>query len=124
MPERWRTAAALLVLAGVAAAVHLFGIRRDLPYGQEIDEPLFVSRAVHVAALADPDPGWFGHPGSTMIYALAATYRLRRILQGGPVRGPDPALLTRFVTHSEEFYLAGRLVNVAFALASLALAYA
>src|ERR1051325_8067303 len=59
-----------------------------------------------------------------MIYALAATYRLRRVLQGGPVRGPDPALLTRFVTHSEEFYLAGRLVNVAFALASLALVYA
>ena len=78
MPERWRTAAALLALAGVAAAVHLFGIRRDLPYGQEIDEPLFVSRAVHVAALADPDPGWFGHPGSTMIYALAALKRCPR----------------------------------------------
>src|SRR5438876_767147 len=110
-----------MLLGGIVAlalAVHLVGILKDLPYTPEIDEPLVVYAAVRVGALIDTDPGWFGHPASTLIYSLAGVYRLWSVVAyHGPLVGRDPRLMDRFLAHSGEFYLLGRLLNVAFALA-------
>src|SRR5712664_141101 len=106
-----------VLLGGIVAlglAVHLVGIRKDLPYAPEIDEPLVVNAAVRIGALIDTDPGWFGHPASTLIYSLAGVYRLWSVVAyHGPLVGRDPRLMTRFLADSAEFYLLGRLLNVA-----------
>jgi hypothetical protein len=31
---------------------------------------------VHIAATGDPNPGWFNHPGSTVIYPLAGLFHV------------------------------------------------
>src|SRR5438046_4256368 len=112
-------------IVALALAVHLVGIRNDLPYTPEIDEPLVVNAAVRIGALIDTDPGWFGHPASTLIYSLAGVYRLWSVVAyHGPLVGRDPRLMDRFLAHSGEFYLLGRLLNVAFALAALPLLWA
>ncbi len=112
-------------IVALALAVHLVGIRKDLPYAPEIDEPLVVNAAVRIGALIDTDPGWFGHPASTLIYSLAGVYRLWSVVAyHGPLVGRDPRLMSRFLADSGEFYLLGRLLNVAFALAALPLLWA
>ena len=60
-----------MVLSSVA---HLWALRRFLPV-PEIDEPFFVRPAVQFAGTGDPNPGWFGHPGSTVIYPLAGLFQ-------------------------------------------------
>jgi len=50
-------------IVALALAVHLVGIRKDLPYAPEIDEPLVVNAAVRIGALIDTDPGWFVSTG-------------------------------------------------------------
>src|SRR5439155_757425 len=95
-------------IVALALAVHLVGIRKDLPYTPEIDEPLVVNAAVRIGALIDTDPGWFGHPASTLIYSLAGVYRLWSVVAyHGPLVGRDPRLMTRFLADSGEFYLLG-----------------
>lgn len=55
-------------------AFHVGGIRKNLPYTAEANEGTFVSLAMHIAASGNLNPGWFGHPGSTVIYPLAGMY--------------------------------------------------
>ena len=92
--------------------VYLAGVRKDLPYAPEIDEPLFVSRAVSIASSGDLSPHWFGHPGSTVIYPLAAIYRLR----GLPARPDDLVAIG-------DLYLTGRVLTVGFALLAIPVTY-
>src|SRR5881628_1254421 len=93
-------------IVALALALHLVGIRKDLPYTPEIDEPLIVNAAVRIGALIATDPGWFGHPASTLIYSLAGVYRLWSVVAyHGPLVGRDPRLMDRFLAHSGEFYL-------------------
>src|SRR5438552_4067159 len=61
----------------LALVVYVWGIQKNLPYVSEVDEHSFwVARAVGMADRGDLNPGWFGHPGSTVLYPLAAIYRL------------------------------------------------
>ncbi|MCC7133767.1 MAG: hypothetical protein IT352_14000, partial [Gemmatimonadales bacterium] len=51
-----------LTLLGIALAVlalHLPGVRRDLPYVHESDENQVVERAANVASTGDLNPHWF-----------------------------------------------------------------
>ncbi|MEO8083911.1 MAG: hypothetical protein ABI780_08820 [Ardenticatenales bacterium] len=65
-------AAIVAALMAAAAALLSWGIVRDLPRLVEADEVATVRRAVVLAATGDPNPRWFGHPGSTYHYPLAA----------------------------------------------------
>src|SRR5207244_3966427 len=44
-------------IVALALAVHLVGIRKDLPSAPETDEPLVVNAAVRLAAPSHPSPG-------------------------------------------------------------------
>ena len=58
------------VLAG-ATALRLFGVGFGLPALNDPDEPLFVMKAIDMLRAGTLDPGWFGHPATTLFYALA-----------------------------------------------------
>src|SRR5512143_49438 len=74
--RRFRPHAHGVIAAIMLAALplYLWGIRRDLPIRCEIDEPPFVQAARRIVATGSLNPGWFGHPGSTVIYPLTAAY--------------------------------------------------
>lgn len=68
----WTSRYALAAILLVAALLRLQGIGFGLPALYDPDEPLFVLTALKLLREATLNPGWFGHPGSTTIYALAA----------------------------------------------------
>ncbi|MFN2114287.1 MAG: glycosyltransferase family 39 protein [Anaerolineae bacterium] len=104
--------------------MQLGGVRRDLPYVPEADEPVFVVAATHVAATGDLDPGWFGHPGTTVIYPLALGIHVWHALaHGGRLLRPDGNLVVAYETIAPELYLLGRFLSVAYAVMCVPLAY-
>ncbi len=110
------------MLAVVALVVHGWGIRRDLPYTPETDEPFLVEPALRIAASGDWNPRWFGYPGSTVIYPLAAGYRLWHVVRdGGPLRGESPALRLRILAAPGDYYLPARWLSVAYAVGAIVL---
>ena len=60
----------LLGFVLLAFGLYTLGLRQNLPYDHEVDESTFVERAVYMVATGDMNPGWFGHPGSTVLYPL------------------------------------------------------
>ena len=106
------TGALLAAIMVVALVLHLWGIRRDLPFDPDIDEPQFVLAAVRIAATGNLNPGWFGNPGSTLIYPMAAVYRAWEVVDRAG-----------FMQGISEFYQLGRYVSVAYALLSIPLVY-
>jgi hypothetical protein len=59
-PGRRTTGLALVVVLAVAMPLHLWGLRRDLPYTPEVDEPFLVEPALAIARSGDWNPRWFG----------------------------------------------------------------
>jgi 4-amino-4-deoxy-L-arabinose transferase-like glycosyltransferase len=117
----------LIVCVCVAAYTMLWGIRKDLPLNPETDESAFVAHAIRIAASGDLNPGWFGNPGSTIIYPLTMLYHLWVVATGeGDFFQPSLALLARLETletNAPEFYLLGRLLSVAYGLFTVPLVY-
>jgi 4-amino-4-deoxy-L-arabinose transferase-like glycosyltransferase len=70
--RRWLLAGLLLI----SLFIHLSGLRQELPYIAMIDEPSFLIPAAKIATTGDLNPGWFGHPGSTVIYPLAGIFKI------------------------------------------------
>lgn len=68
-PARGRQALLVWLLPALVLA---FGIPGDLPWTLRPDEFFFLEIGRKMAANGDPSPHWFGHPGSTLIYPLAA----------------------------------------------------
>lgn len=114
---------AVLGIMVVSLALECWALQRDLPFS-DVDEPVFVRPAVHIAATGDLDPHWFGHPGSTIIYPVAGFFRAWDTLaHGGPVFSSSPGLAHRFLTSPTEFYVIGRLWSIALAVAALPLIF-
>jgi 4-amino-4-deoxy-L-arabinose transferase-like glycosyltransferase len=114
---------ALMALMAVSAIAHMAALRRDLPVPQ-IDEPFFVGPAVQIAASGDLNPGWFGHPGSTVIYPLAGFFRVWDVVaHHGPILTSNPAMTARFQRSPSEFYVIGRLWTIALAVGALPLLF-
>jgi hypothetical protein len=67
-----------LIALGAALVVGLglrvYGANHDLPYIYNVDEQLFVNLAMRMLWEGTLNPGWFGHPGTTLIYPTAVTY--------------------------------------------------
>ena len=54
----------------IAVGLRLWGIWFGLPSLNDPDEPLFIVTSLTLIAEKSLNPGWFGHPGTTTIYAL------------------------------------------------------
>ena len=112
-----KTRKAVFVLACitlVSFVVNVWGIKKNLPYAPEVDEKFFwVGRAVMMASTGSANPGWFGHPGSTVLYPMAAIYRL----------GYGEGAQTAFEASPSWFYVLGRLWIIFYATMSIPLIY-
>lgn len=53
-------------------AFMVWGLTGDCPYRPEFDEVLSVRTALNMVRTGDLNPHWLAHPGSTLIYPLAA----------------------------------------------------
>lgn len=117
-----------LLLAGIVALAlwsHLWGIRGDLPWAYESDEGKFAVLAIRMAMLGDPNPHWFGHPGSTFVYPLTALFQVANAHEAGlPILQVDPGLGARVGGNPDKYFFLGRLIAVFFAVAALPLVYA
>jgi hypothetical protein len=120
-PPRWIAFAALGVVVLASLGLHLWGIGGDLPYAPDVDEPLFVGAAVKMLRERSLDPGWFGNPGSTVIYPIATLvegwYLAARHLP--PFAHAMPGIGREFDMDPTPFYLIGRLVSVTYGLGCL-----
>ncbi|MGL4650892.1 MAG: hypothetical protein ACRC1H_15900, partial [Caldilineaceae bacterium] len=84
------------------------GLQRMLPLQPDVDEGQFVEAAIRVASSGVLDPGFFGTPGATMIYPLAAGYRLWHAWShDGRLLGGDPRLAEQFLQSYGEYYFLG-----------------
>jgi 4-amino-4-deoxy-L-arabinose transferase-like glycosyltransferase len=114
----------MLVVVLAAASVLIWGLRRDLPYVSNVDEPIYVVMAIRMASTGDLNPHWFGNPGSTMFYPLAFLYRFWfAVTSGGPLLRADQNLELEFARNLPIYYLLGRLLSLSYALLSIPLTY-
>lgn len=118
----------LSTVIGLALILGLLCIDYGIPYFPQRDaESEFMRRAGRIAALNQLSPDWFGHPGSTLIYPLAFTYKLwsaisfnRSLLERNNVLysilKQDPAKAEHFEHLAEwaEYARLGRLLNLLF----------
>jgi hypothetical protein len=100
-----------VVLAAVL--LQLRNLREWLPTSTHVDEPCFVAPAAHIASDGTLNPGWFGHPASTLIYPVAAIYR---VVWGRGAR----AMLD---SDGAPLYLVARGVSIAYAALGLVLVF-
>jgi 4-amino-4-deoxy-L-arabinose transferase-like glycosyltransferase len=114
------------VLLIFAAVFYSAGLTGDLPYAPYADEPIFVEPAVHIAATGNLNPGWFGNPGSTVIYPLAAIYHVWYSAEDHEpmFQRAYPGLTAAFQADPTPFYLFGRLLNLGYALLTICVLFA
>jgi len=114
----------LLVLMAFSVFAQFGALRRDLPL-PDADEDFFVRPAVHMAATGDLNPHWFGHPGSTVIYPVAALIHVwDAVLHHGPIFGSNPLLEHRLAENPDPFYIIARLWVIALAVATIPVLFA
>jgi hypothetical protein len=81
----WKFTLQQWLLAGTVLAsllFHLAGLRQELPYLANTDEPSLLIPAVDIVSTGNLDPGWYGNPGSTVIYPLAGMIEIYYELSG------------------------------------------
>ena len=105
---------AVVGITFLSFCMNLWGFRKNLPLFEEVDEKdNRVVPAVRMATQASLNPGWFGHPASTVIVPMAATYRILHGRNAESVYEVNPA----------GFYLIGRFLSVAYATLCAPLIY-
>jgi len=113
---------AFMVLAAVL--LRAYGIAFGLPYPYETDEHVFVNIAGRIAIDGDPNPGWFGHPGTTTIYALSGLYMLLQKVGASFHLWPGANdFETFFLNNTTVTYLSGRLLMLALGVVTIGLGY-
>jgi hypothetical protein len=113
-----------ILLLVCAAPVFFAGIVRELPYYWDADERLFVLPAVRMAATGDLDPYWFGNPGSTVIYPLAALIHIQCVVSDGcrPFEA-NRGIRDRFHVDPAPFFEIGRGLSATYGVLSLLLVW-
>lgn len=110
----------LIALLVFAAVSYLWSVDRDLPNAPESDEVDFLFVVVPMVATGDPNPHWFGHPGSTFIYPYAAGLHVwNAATQGGPWLATDADLIETINANRGTVILIGRIVSVAYGVLAL-----
>jgi hypothetical protein len=113
----------LLLLLLLTSYAYLSGVARELPYYYEGDERLVVRMAVRMCALGDPNPHWFGNPGSTLLYPLAGIVHLNDVLRhDARLFAASRDLLLRFRADPTEPYLLARGLSAVYGVLGLLLA--
>ncbi|OSZ70704.1 hypothetical protein CAP39_07000 [Sphingomonas sp. IBVSS1] len=111
----------LLSILVLAAASRGHGIAQGLPGLYDPDEPLFLINGLELLARQTLMPGWFGHPGITTLYLLAASDLL--VFAGGRLAGLW-STTAEFATHlyadPSAVVLASRAAILAFSLGVIA----
>jgi len=114
----------VLALTLLSFVIHFWGIRKDLPFTPETDEPIFVGIAVQMATSGNMNPAWFGNPGSTVLYPLVPIYRVWHLTTDrGMVFRSDPNLRAAYSSDPTKFVLLGRLLSISYAALSVPLVY-
>ncbi len=103
----------VVIIMACSLALDVWGSKKSLPYGCEGDEETFVGLPVKMAAARSANPGWFGHPGSTIMYPLAAIFRIRY----------GDSAQTTFAKSPGQFYYTGRMLVIAYAVFSIPFIY-
>ena len=105
----------------LAALLRGNGIGQGLPGLYDPDEPLFFINALELLANQTLMPGWFGHPGITTLYLLAASDLL--VFLGGRAAGlwaSTGEFATLLYADPSAIVLAGRAAIAALSLAVMA----
>lgn len=112
------------VIVVFALWLHVWGARGDLPWAYESDEGEFAVMAIRMATYGDPNPKWFGHPGSTYLYPLATIFHVGNAIEAGlPPWQVDPGLAARVGGNPGKYFWLARLLSVFYAVAALPLVY-
>ena len=108
------------LFALIVLAVGLYGavLSRDLPYAPGTDEVDFLLLAIPMAQLGDPNPRWFGHPGSTFLLPFAAGVRMMAMLESPGVDGFEAVRLLLDPTPGQ-VVLIGRFLSALFTLGAI-----
>jgi hypothetical protein len=108
----------------VAALIRLRGIAYGLPALYDPDEPVFMMNAAKLLYQRTLNPGWFGHPGTTTIYALLFVQLV--VLMGGMAlgyfQGPQDYATQAYFDPTITF-LSGRLFILACAIGCILLVF-
>lgn len=116
--------AVLVFILLTAVAIGFAGIKKNLPFTQESDESIFVGRAVEMVSTGDLNPHWFGNPGSTVIYPLAAAYGVwHAVTDGGNIIPPDGDIRANFEADSDDYYYIGRSLTILYFVGTVLLTY-
>ncbi len=120
-PGSWAALALILVAALV---LRLDGLGFGLPALLDPDEPIFVLTSLRLLREHTLNPGWFGHPGTTTIYALAvieaATYGFWHLTG----RFADPQAFAQAVYADPSLiFMPARIFILACGIATILLAY-
>ncbi|HUN23305.1 MAG TPA: glycosyltransferase family 39 protein [Anaerolineales bacterium] len=117
---------ALAVMVGLLLlTATLFGcvMRKDLPYYFEQDETTFIVVSLRMTENGTLNPGWFGNPGTTIIYPLAFFYRVLLIAQPGNWYAPAPEFVRQIEHQLTLLYLPGRIISTIYFLLSIWMVY-
>lgn len=102
----------------------VWGIQNNLPYLAEVDEPAFVAPALRIASSGNLNPGWFGNPGSTIIYPIALLFHMWfALVEQGSLFHANPQLMDHFNQNFATYYYLGRAITIAYAVFTLPLIY-
>jgi len=120
MAKKNYSLAILVFLLMVATVLNSLTLRKNLPFVHEVDEQTFVDAAVNISDSGSLNPGFFGHPGSTLIYPLVLIYHLKNSLENGDFfNWPDEGMRASMDESSSIFYYSGRLLSLLYALLTL-----
>ena len=61
----------LVAIVAIAALLRLWNLSFDTPSIFDVDEPFFLLKSIELLRGETMNPEWFGHPGTTTIYALS-----------------------------------------------------
>jgi hypothetical protein len=111
--------AALVGLLLLASVLYAAVLPRDLPYAPGSDEVDFLLLSIPMAQMGDPNPRWFGHPGSTFLLPFAVGVRLVATLESPGADGFEAVRLLLEPTPGQVI-LIGRFLSAVFALMALA----
>lgn len=119
----WHTFVLACIVA-FAFVVHVWGIYQDLPIAPEVDESTKVLAAMNMISTGDMNPHWFGHPGSTIIYPLALLQHIWYVTTyHGKLFQVNPEVRAVFDATPSTFYLLGRMLSIAYAVATVPCVY-
>ena len=114
----------IIPLILVAFLLRIWGIGYGLPFVEAFvsDAECFVVDALRIAATRDLNPHWFGHPGSTVIYSLAAIFGLLNRLER--LTGlTNEYVLQAFQGNPTPYYVLGRFFAIACGVATIPVVY-